>query len=215
MSKRRKTSRGNPANPPAATRPASRQPGAGGQQGRVRAAPEEQSQPKILVYAVLGIALFMGLYLHAYAMPQLTHFADGQPMPGARFLGYDAAEIESLRAVLEDDAAGQLNFLNKTAGIIFPVTFLLATWAVMGLLARGTWRWVVTAAAVVFAVVDIVENFLVDGLMGGDSLHAGAVPAASAMTTLSWVLLAVIGAVVVAVVVWEFIDSGRRQAQAT
>lgn len=194
MSRRRKKSRGNPASSP---RPARRTP--------PPPAPDENSNPRILVYVATGICLFMGLYLHAYAMPQLTYFAEGQLMPSARPWGYSLEDIEALRGALEDDAAGQLNFLHKTAGIIFPISLILASWATMGLLVRGTWRWAVVAAAALFAVVDIWENVMIDRILAGDSPTQEAVATASSLTTISWVLLILVGAVVLGTIVTDAI----------
>lgn len=203
MSKRRKKTRGNPAG---ASERAVPSPSG---KGVARPAPEDHSSPRILVYALLGIALFMGLYLHAYAMPQLTYFAEGRSMPGARITGYGEAEIIALQAALEDDAAGQLSFLHKTAGIIFPVAFFLAAWAVLGLLARGTWRWAVLAAAGLFAVVDIAENFLIDRILVEEPVNPETVAAASSLTIISWVLLVCVGGVVLAVVVRDLLPDPR------
>lgn len=205
MSKRRKKNRGNPQRS-GDSGPVPPRPG----RGAPKAAPQEEGSPRILVYALLGITLFMGLYLHAYALPQLTFFADGQSMPGTRIAGYDAADIQALQAAFEDDAEGQLNFLHKTAGIIFPVTVFLAAWATLGLLVRGWWRWTVVAGAAVFAAVDISENFLIDSIITQDPVNAQAVAVSSAMTTLSWALLGVISAVVIAVILRDFIVTGRQ-----
>lgn len=205
MSKRRKKNRGNPQRtgdgntvPP---RPNQRAP---------KSTPQEDGSPRILVYALLGITVFMGLYLHAYAMPQLTHFADGLSMPGARPGGYDAADIAALQSAFADNAEGQLNFLHKTAGIIFPVVVFLAAWATLGLLVRGWWRWIVVAGAAVFAAVDITENFLIDRIVTEVPVDAEAVAASSAMTTLSWALLAVTGGAILTVVLRDFIVTGKQ-----
>ncbi|GAA1818152.1 hypothetical protein [Nesterenkonia flava] len=174
-----------------------------------RAAEGEYSSPKILVYALLAMAGFLFFYLHLYAMPQLRHFADGESMPGARWSGYSATDIEHLRAVMEDTAAGQLNFLHMTAGILFPVALVLATWAVLGLLLKGRLRWVVVGLAVVFAVVDITENFLIDRILTQNPLNEGLVAVSSVLTVTSWVLLVGIVAVVIGVVVRDLVR-GRR-----
>ncbi|TLP74079.1 hypothetical protein [Nesterenkonia sphaerica] len=203
MSKRRKKNRGNPQFSSGAVEPRSA--------GRRPPSPQQNAgSPRILVYALLGITLFLGLYLHAYAMPQLTYFADGLSMPGARITGYDAADIAALQAALERDAEGQLNFLHKTAGMMFPVTVVLATWGTVGLLARGRWRWVAVAAAAVFAAVDITENFLIDNLLSQVPVEASTVAVSSTMTILSWALLGIVSAVVVTVVVRDFILTGRQ-----
>lgn len=208
MSKRRKKTRGNPQQ---SQRPSSGQGSVPPRPGKKMAkpAPEEQGSPRILVYALVGITLFMGLYLHAYAMPQLTYFADGLSMPGARLTGYSTAEILTLQSAIEDDAAGQLNFLHKTAGIIFPALFFLASWAVMGLLVNGAWRWIVVAAAAGFASIDIIENFLIDEVLGQHPPEDQLVTLASVFTQVSWALLIVLGLTLAGVVVRDFILPGR------
>lgn len=200
MSKRRKKTRGNPAGGQA-PQPRRRLPAPN---------PSEHSSPRILVYALLTVSVFIGLYLHVYALPQLSYFADGLTMPDARITGYSPADITALREALEDEAAGQLNFVHKTAGIIFPVAVFLATWASFGLLARGTWRWGVIIGAGVFAVVDITENFLIDAILVQQPLDTALVATASVLTTLSWALLAVVGGVVVVFILRDAVLAARR-----
>ncbi|WP_022873821.1 hypothetical protein [Nesterenkonia alba] len=215
MSKRRKKARGNPAAEPEAE--AARPEIKDGflTDANQRAATGEYSSPRILVYALVFVAAFMFFYLHLYAMPQLRHFADGLSMPGARVFGYSVEDIEQLRAVMEDSAAGQLNFLHITAGWIFPVTVVLATWAVMGLLVKGSWRWIFPSLAGGFAAVDIIENHLVDQILTMETLDAGTVTLASTFTVISWALLAVIAAGVLAVVGWDVIGRLRARAAAS
>lgn len=205
MSKRRKKTRGNPQHTPehnvAPPRPGKRV---------ARPAPEEQSSPRILVYVLLVVTAFMGLYLHAYAMPQLTYFANGLSMPDTRITGFSTADILALQTAFEDDAAGQLNFLHKTAGIIFPVAFLLATWATMGLLVQRSWRWLMVAAAVIFAAVDITKGFLIDAVLEQNPPGEATVQASSILTQVSWVLLVVLAVVVLGVVVRDFVVTGRQ-----
>lgn len=200
MSKRRKKARGNPA----------KQQGPAPKQRTPKSAASDQSSPRMLVYALLTVTVLVGLYLHAYALPQLTFFADGLTMPDARITGYDAADITALRGALENEAAGQLNFLHKTAGVIFPVFFFLATWATLGLLSRGAWRWAVVAGAGLFAVVDIAENFLIDRILVQQPVEATLVGTASMLTTLSWALLALTGVVLFVFVLLDMVLARRR-----
>lgn len=200
MSKRRRKPRGHPSGPEASTP----------QPWMARPAPSEQSSPRILVYALLTVAVLSGLYLHAYALPQLAHFADGMAMPDARVTGYTEADITAVQSALELEAAGQLNFLHRTAGVIFPVAFFLATWAVFGLLAHRRWRWAAVAGAGLFAVVDIAENIMIDRMLAQDPIQSGTVAMASTLTTGSWALLVVVGGSVVIFVVRDlWLSRGR------
>lgn len=206
MSRRRKKTRGNPAQPP---RPTMREGFLS--EANQRAAEGTASNPKLLVYALLGVALFMFIYLHLYALPQMTYFAGGFSMPDARLIGYDAADISRLRNVMDETATGQLNFLHKTAGIIFPVSFALATWAVAGLvMRRGALRWVLVGAAAVFAVLDITENFLIDRILTMETLDEGLVTLSSSLTVISWALLVLVGAVVIGSVIMSIVRNSVR-----
>lgn len=207
MSRRRKKSRGNPVQPP---RPTVRDGFL--TEANQRAAEGTTSNPKLLVYALLGVAVFMFIYVHLYALPQMTYFAGGFSMPDARLMGYDAADIDRLRNVMDDSGTGQLNFLHKTAGIIFPISFGLATWAVAGLvMRRGAFRWVLVAAAALFAVLDITENFLIDRILTMETLDDGLVTISSTLTVASWVLLILVGCSVIGAVIMNIVKSSVRQ----
>lgn len=207
MSRRRKKTRGNPAQPP---RPTLRD-GFRSSADR-RAAEGTTSNPKLLVYALLGVTVFMFIYLHLYTLPQMTHFAGGFAMPDARLMGYDAGDIDRLRSVMDETATGQLNFLHKTAGIIFPVSVALSTWAVAGLvMRRGVFRWVLVAAAALFAVVDITENVLIDRILTMETLDDGLVTISSTLTVASWVLLILVGCSVIGAVIMSIVKSSVRQ----
>ncbi|WP_261624962.1 hypothetical protein [Nesterenkonia marinintestina] len=170
-----------------------------------------RSNPRLLVYALVLVTLFLFAYLHLFAMPQMTYFAGGFSMPGARLGGFDVEDVERLRSVMDDDARGQLTFLHRTAGILFPVSAFLSAWASAGLLMRGkVLRWLVLAAAAVFMVVDIVKTFMIDHILGSAELSESAVATASSLTVVSWVLLVVVGALVVGSVV---VDAIRRSLQ--
>lgn len=207
MSRRRKKTRGNPAQQP---RPTVRD-GFRSAADR-RAAEGTTSNPKLLVYALLGVTVFMFIYLHLYTLPQMTHFAGGFAMPDARLMGYDAGDIDRLRSVMDETATGQLNFLHKTAGIIFPVSVALSTWAVAGLvMRRGMFRWVLVAAAALFAVVDITENFWIDRILTDDPLDEELVAVSSSLTMASWALLVVVGAAVLGTMIMNIVKSSVRQ----
>lgn len=170
------------------------------------------NSPRILVYALVIVATLTGLYMHAYALPQLKYFAAGQSMPDARPLGFDAADLESLRTSFTDEAAGQLAFLHITAGVVFPVAFFLAAWAVMGLLTRGRGRWLVVAGAAVFAAVYITSNALTDHALGDENPSSELVRGASLATTASWVLMVLVGAALLTVIIRDLATMRRGTA---
>lgn len=211
MSKRRKKVRGNPAAEqdrgmpaPAGSAPRDRLLS----QANRRAGEAGASNPKLLVYALLGVTVFMFVYLHLYAMPQMTYFAGGLSMPGARLMGYDVEDVERLRGVMDSTATGQLSFLHKTAGIIFPLFLFLSSWAVAGLvMRRRVLRWCVVGAAGLFAVVDITENFLIDRILTMEPLDPGLVALSSALTSASWVMLLLVAAAVVGTMVMTIVQS--------
>ncbi len=200
MSKRRKKNRGDPSKPRPTRAPAPRSASSPSSDR------EATSNPSLLVYALLGVSVFLFTYLHLYALPQMTYFAGGFSMPDTRLFGYDVAYIERLRNVMDDDALGQLNFLHKTAGILFPVSCFFVSWAVAGLIMRrGIFRWCIVGLAGVFAVLDIVEGFIIDRILAMEPLDAGLVAVSSVITMVSWSLLVLVGAIVVGVAVMRII----------
>lgn len=213
MSRRRKKVRGNPAvqHDGGASEGAPGAAAAGGGlfgEANRRAAERRASNPKLLVYALLGVTVFMFVYLHLYAMPQMTHFAGGFSMPGTRLTGYSLEDIERLRGVMDSTAIGQLNFLHTTAGVIFPISLFLASWAVAGLvMRRGVLRWCVVGAAGLFAAVDITENILIDRILTMEPLDSGLVALSSALTSGSWVMLMLVSAAVIGSVVMSIVQS--------
>ncbi|MDS2172275.1 hypothetical protein Q7C18_06165 [Nesterenkonia sp. CL21] len=220
MSRRRKATRGNPAADSGATSgrgPSSgRRPSAGPRflSGTdQRAADEAQSNPRMLVYALLGTTVFLFIYLHLIALPQMTQFTGGFSMPDALLTGYDASDIERLRNVMDDAAIGQLNFVHKTAGILFPVSFFLTAWAVVGLMMReSVVRWLLLAAAGLFSAMDIAENFLIDEILTAESVDSSLVHTASALTVSSWLLFAVVGSLLIIAVIMAMV---RRSVERT
>lgn len=163
----------------------------------LHASGQQQGSPGMLIIALLGATLFMFLYLHVIALPQMAALAGGLPMPDHRF-SYGAADLAELDAAMDAAAHGQLNWVHKTAGVIFPLFMAVcaagvAAWA----LPRGVGRWVTYAAGALFAVVDIVENMLIEATLdaGGEGAEL-----ASAFTSARWILLVVLAVWVVLMV---------------
>ncbi|GAA3278939.1 hypothetical protein GCM10020260_01570 [Nesterenkonia halobia] len=147
----------------------------------------------LLVGALVVTAVLLFGYLHLLVLPQMTQLSGGFAMPDARVLGYDLEDVERLQQVMNADARGQLSFVHKTAGTLFPLAVLLASWATAGLAMRRRARWLVLAGAAIFAVVDIVDNVLIDRLLAADAPSTAAVATASTLTVVGWVLLILVG----------------------
>lgn len=156
----------------------------------------------LIIIAGTVASLFLFAYLHLLTLNQMTQLSGGLAMPDSLLTGYDATYLEQLRAVMDEDARGQLNYVHKTAGTLFPLIFG-AVWMLLinQFVSSGPVRWALWAAPVLFAVVDIWENFAIDGALAAETLNSGDAALASTLTVLRWVLLALsLLAAVIAVV---------------
>lgn len=155
----------------------------------LQASGQQQGSPGMLVIALIGATLFMFFYLHIMVLPQMSALSGGLPMPDHRFT-YDVAALAQLDGAMNEAAHGQLNWVHKTAGVIFPLFVFLCVSAVAAwCLPRGAGRWLSYAAGAVFAVVDIAENMLIESALDAGGEGAGL---ASAFTSARWVLLVAI-----------------------
>jgi hypothetical protein len=176
----------------------------------LEASGQKEGSPGMLVAALLGTTLFMFFYLHVLVLPQMAQLSGGLSMPDQQFL-YDSAYLAELDAAMDEPAHGQLNWVHKTAGVIFPIAVGLSVAAVAAwCLPRGWGRWVSYAAGALFAVVDIVENMLIES-----ALRAGGEGAAlaSAFTTARWVLLVAITAWIVLMIAGRFRRAARERRE--
>lgn len=177
----------------------------------LEASGQKEGSPGMLVAALLGTTLFMFFYLHVLVLPQMAQLSGGLPMPDQQFL-YGSAYLAELDAAMDEPAHGQLNWVHKTAGVIFPIAVGLSVAAVAAwCLPRGWGRWVSYAAGALFAVVDIVENMLIESALraGGDGAAL-----ASAFTTARWVLLVAITAWIVLMIAGRIRRSARERTGA-
>ncbi|MEV4902553.1 hypothetical protein AB0K08_14575 [Citricoccus sp. NPDC055426] len=152
----------------------------------LQASGQQQGSPGMLIIALLGVTLFMFFYLHVIALPQMSALSGGLPMPDHRF-SYGAADLAELDSAMDAAAHGQLNWVHKTAGVIFPLfVFACVSGVAAWSLPRGAGRWASYAAGALFAVVDITENLLIEAALdaGGEGAEL-----ASAFTSARWILL--------------------------
>ena len=82
-----------------------------------------QSNSNLILIAGVVASLFLFWYLHLLTLNQLTQLSGGLAMPDSLVGGFDQGFVDQLRAAMDDDARGQLNYVHKTAGTLFPLIF--------------------------------------------------------------------------------------------
>ncbi|WAP51574.1 hypothetical protein OL239_17635 [Arthrobacter sp. ATA002] len=166
-----------------------------------RSPQQAKNNANLILIAAVATTLFMFFYLHLLVLNQMTQLADGMSMPDSLVGGYSMEYLNDLRSVMDEDALGQLSYVHKTAGTIFPLMFGFTWLLIIGLNARGRMRrWVLWAAPILFVIVDLWENVAIDAALGAETLSSGDAALASVLTVARWVLFALsLAAAVVAV----------------
>ncbi|MFJ5108836.1 MULTISPECIES: hypothetical protein [unclassified Glutamicibacter] len=158
---------------------------------------ENSSNPMLLISVGLIICAALFAYYHLLTMVQMQDLSDSLAMPDQRIFGYTVSDIEALRGAMDEDAVGQLNYLHKTAGFLFPMfTAVFSMLLFIRWIPHRQTRWLAWVAPLGFAAIDIWENFAIDALLTGD-LSEGAVVLASILTTIRWALLIITAGLVV------------------
>lgn len=155
----------------------------------VPATPRAQRSNGTLVLVAAAVAsLFLFWYFHLLTLGQMTQLSDGLTMPDMLVGGYDVDYLERLRGAMDDDALGQLSYLHRTAGTLFPLIFAFAWLLLVQLNAGRRWlRWVLWSPVMLFVVADLWENVAIDTALA--TPEPGAVALASTLTVLRWILL--------------------------
>src|SRR5919112_4752131 len=91
--------------------------------GTNRSPAKAQNNANLIVIAGVVASLFLFWYLPLLTLNQLTQLSGGLAMPDSLVGGFDTDYIEQLRRALNGDARGQLNYVHKTAGTLFPLIF--------------------------------------------------------------------------------------------
>lgn len=162
--------------------------------GTARPAPEAgpagKSSPGLIVIAGVVTTLFLFWYLHLLVLGQLTQLSDGLSMPDSMVFGYGEDHLAALRSAMDADALGQLSYVHKTAGVLFPLIFGMTWLLIIGLnTQRRALRWVLFSAPILFVVADLWENVAIDNALGAAELTGGDASLAAALTVARWVLL--------------------------
>lgn len=155
-----------------------------------RRTPEQApGNARLIIIAALAASVFMFWYYHLLTLSQMTQLSGGLAMPDSLVGGFSPDYAHRLQGVLDDAARGQLSYVHKTAGTLFPLitgfTFLLVfgTWVKGKVLRRVSF-----AVVVVFAIVRLWGNIAVDSALAPGA-GAGAAVLASVLVVAGWVLL--------------------------
>jgi hypothetical protein len=149
-----------------------------------------ENNGRLILIAGVVASLFLFWYLHLLTMDQLRQLSTGLAMPDSLIGGFDPAYIGRLHAIMDDDARGQLNYVHKTAGTLFPLVFGFTWLLLIGTsVARKTVRWALWALPLLFVVVRLWANVAIDGVLSSETADAGQVALASGLTVAGWVLL--------------------------
>jgi hypothetical protein len=165
---------------------------------------QSASNAGLILLAGFGAAILLFWYYHLLVLNQMTDLSGGLAMPDQLVGGFDVAHVEALRASMDANAAGQLNYVHKTAGVLFTLFLAGATLLAIALnVRRRAMRRALFAVPLGFAAVRIWGQVAIDALLepaaAGSPVDAGAVALASVLTVAGWVLL--FGTVAVAAVV--------------
>ena len=149
-----------------------------------------QGNSNLIVVAGVVASLFLFWYLHLLTLNQLTQLTKGLAMPDSLVGGFDPGYIGRLQAAMDGDALGQLNYVHKTAGTLFPLIFGFTWLLLIGTnVARKGLRWALWALPMLFVVVRLWGNVVIDAMMASEGPDAGQVALASGLTVAGWVLL--------------------------
>lgn len=149
-----------------------------------------QSNSNLILIAGVVASLFLFWYLHLLTLDQLRQLSGGLAMPDSLIGGFDPSYVGTLQAAMDADARGQLNYVHKTAGTLFPLIFGFTWLLLIGTnVARKALRWALWALPLLFVVVRLWANVAIDGMLGAETPDAGQVALASGLTVAGWVLL--------------------------
>ncbi len=155
-----------------------------------RSPQKAKSNGHLIVIAGVVASGFMFWYFHLLTLNQMTQLTDGLAMPDSMLFGFDLGYVEKLKGLLNADGLGQLQYVHKTAGTLFPLIFGFSWLLLIGLnTAKRSLRWALCAPPVLFAVVQLVSNVLIDAMLANSAPDAAQVAWASASVIASWTLL--------------------------
>ena len=154
-----------------------------------RSPQKARNNSNLIVIAGVAASLFLFWYVHLLTLDQLRDLT-GLAMPDSLVGGFDTAYVGELHTAMNDDARGQLNYVHKTAGTLFPLIFGFTWLLLIGTnVARKAVRWVLWAVPLLFVVARLWGNVAIDAALAAETPDAGQVALASGLTVAGWVLL--------------------------
>lgn len=155
-----------------------------------RSPQKARSNSNLILIAGVVASLFLFWYVHLLTLDQLRQLSGGLAMPDALVGGFDAGYVGGLRSAMDDDARGQLNYVHKTAGTLFPLIFGFTWLLLIGTnVARKSLRWILWAIPLLFVVARLWANVTIDAVLASEAPDAGQVALASGLTVAGWALL--------------------------
>lgn len=155
-----------------------------------RSPQKASNNSNLILIAGVVASLFLFWYVHLLTLDQLRQLSGGLAMPDALVGGFDAGYVGQLRSAMDDDARGQLNYVHKTAGTLFPLIFGFTWLLLIGTnVARKSLRWVLWAIPLLFVVARLWANVTIDAVLASEAPDAGQVALASGLTVAGWALL--------------------------
>ena len=154
-----------------------------------RSPQKARNNSNLIVIAGVVVSLFLFWYVHLLTLDQLRDLSGGLAMPDSLVGGFDTGYVGELHAAMNDDARGQLNYVHKTAGTLFPLIFGFTWLLLIGTnVATKSLRWALWAVPLLFVVVRLWGNVAIDASLAAGTPDAGQVALASALTVAGWVL---------------------------
>jgi hypothetical protein len=154
-----------------------------------RSPEKAQNNGRLIVIAGVVASLFLFWYVHLLTLNQMTQLSGGMAMPDSLIGGFSTDYVHQLHGAMTDDARGQLSYIHKTAGTLFPLIFGFTWLLLIGTNVAGkALRWALWAAPLLFAVVRLWSNVAVDAALGSETPDAGQVALASTLTVAGWAL---------------------------
>jgi hypothetical protein len=144
----------------------------------------------LILIAAMTASLFLFWYFHLLTLQQMTQLSSGLAMPDSMAGGFDSGYVDQLRSAMDADARGQLQYVHKTAGTLFPLVFGFSAMLLIAVnVASKRLRWLLWIPPLVFAVVQLWANVSIDGMLSAGTLANSAVALSSILVVASWVLL--------------------------